>query len=93
MNFISAIIRGRTNLEKYCEKRFGEQPHFVETIGRINEVKVYLRYWSAPADNGYYDYYILVMESEKGKYYSSTQQLIQESRELVENGNARLLTP
>ena len=49
MNFISAIIRGRTNLEKYCEKRFGEQPHFVETIGRINEVKVYLRYWSAPA--------------------------------------------
>ena len=92
-NYIHAIIRGDQNLDKYCRKRFGERPHFVETIGRVGNAKVYLRYWSSPTDNGYYDYYVLIMEDERGKYYSSTEQIIKECREAVETGKARLLTP
>lgn len=93
-NYIHAIIRGNSNLEKYCIKRFGEFPHFVETIGRVGNAKVYLRYWHSPTDDGYYDYYVLIMEHENGKYYSQPQQqIIQECREAVETGRARLLTP
>lgn len=93
-NYIHAIIRGNSNLEKYCIKRFGESPHFVETIGRVGNAKVYLRYWHSPTDDGYYDYYVLIMEHENGKYYSQPQQqIIKECREAVETGRAHLLTP
>ncbi len=93
MQLISAIIRGNDNLYRYCEKRFHEAPRFMETIGKVANAKVYLRYWHAPGDNGYHDYYILIMEdNERGKYYSSHDQVIKESRELVETGRARLLT-
>ena len=92
MQLISAIIRGNDNLYKYCEKRFRESPRFMETIGHVGKAKVYLRYWHAPTDDGYYDYYVLIMEdNERGKYYPSHQELIKECREAVETGKARLL--
>lgn len=93
MNYATAIIRGINNLDKYCERRFHDRVRWMETIGKVGNAKVYLRYWHAPTDNGYYDYYVLVMPSETGKYYSQTEQIIREYRELVETGKARFLTP
>lgn len=94
MQLISAIIRGRDNLDNYCEKRWHEQPRFIEAIGKIDDAKIYLRYWKSPTDDGYHDYYVIIMEdNERGKYYTQHLQVINESRELVETGRARLLTP
>ena len=31
------IIKGEAALNKYCMKRWGERPRFVETIGHVKE--------------------------------------------------------
>ena len=84
------IIKGEAALNKYCEKRWGERPRFVETIGHVKECTVELHYWKSPTDDGYQDYYLLYMEHPDGKF-SSTRQMCDEARETVETGKARLL--
>ena len=85
------IIKGEAALNKYCEKRWGEKPRFVETIGHIVNVTVELHYYRSPTDDGYMPYYLLIMEHRNGKY-SSMNQIRDEAYEAVTTGKARLLT-
>ena len=84
------IIKGEAALNKYCEKRWHCRPRFVETIGHIANVTVELHYYRGPTDDGYQDYYLLIMEHPNGKY-SSMNQIRDEAYEAVETGRARLL--
>ena len=84
------IIKGEAALNKYCERRWHCRPRFVETIGHIANVTVELHYYRGPTDDGYKDYYLLIMEHPNGKY-SSMNQIRDEAYEAVETGRARLL--
>ena len=86
------IIKGEKALNKYCEKRWGDTPHWRETIAHINEATIELHYWKSPTDDGYQDYYVLYMEHPSGRF-TSTRELTEEAREAVETGKARLLAP
>ena len=85
------IIKGEAALNKYCEKRWGERPRFVETIGHVKECTVELHYWKSPTDDGYAPYYLLIMEHEKGKF-TSFNDIREEAYEAIRTGKARLLT-
>lgn len=72
-------IEGEKNLEEFCMKRFGERPHFMETIGRVSgkgaSAKVHNIY-KYPADDeppysGCHNMYFLYMEHHNGQYYYS----------------------
>ena len=72
-------IEGEKNLDEFCMKRFGETPHFLETIGRVAgkgaAAKVHNIY-KYPADDEppyspCHNMYFLYMEHEAGKYYYS----------------------
>ena len=64
-----AIIRGHADLIKYCEKRWGEKPRFIETIGHVKECTVELHYWKSPTDDGYQDYYYGTLLTSTGKLH------------------------
>ena len=65
MGYIYKWIEGEKNLKEYCVKSFGEQPHFIETIGRVGEAKVELIY-KHKEGYGYVDMYLLYMPHPQG---------------------------
>jgi len=88
---VYGIIKGESALNRYCMKRWGEHPHWRETIGSVGEAKVYLHYYKSPEDEYYRDYYILTMEHPNGTH-SWLRSIEEEAREAVETGKARYLT-
>ena len=76
-------IEGEKNLDEFCMKRFGEKPHFMETIGRVSgkgaSAKIHMinKYLTDEelADPkrtiSYHDMYFLYMEHNGGKYFQS----------------------
>lgn len=68
MGLIYKWIEGEKNLHEYCLKRFGEKPHFVETIGRVGEAKVELIY-KLKEGYGYVPMYLLYMQHPTGTIY------------------------
>lgn len=70
MAFIYKWIEGRKNLDAYCEKRFGEKPRFVETIGRVGYegAKVHMIY-KHKANGGFAEMYLLYMQHPNGHVY------------------------
>lgn len=85
------IIKGEKTLNKYCEKRWGQRPRFMETIGHIANVTIEHFYEHGPDDDGYAPYYLLIMEHEKGKF-TSFNDIREEAYEAIRTGKARLLT-
>lgn len=77
-------IEGEKNLNEFCMKRFGDRPHFMETIGRVSgkgaSAKVHLIYKyhadDEPPYSGCHEMYLLYMEHTTGKYYFSEIQKI-----------------
>lgn len=65
MGYIYKWIEGEKNLKEYCTKRFGEQPRFIETIGRVGEAKVELNY-KLKEGHGYVPMYLLYMQHPTG---------------------------
>lgn len=65
MGYIYKWIEGEKNLDDYCAKRFGEQPRFIETIGRVGEAKVELIY-KMKEGHGYVAMYLLYMQHPTG---------------------------
>lgn len=59
-------IEGETNLNDFCLRRFGEEPRFVETIGRVGTAKVYHLYKWRTDKQRYVPMYLLFMEHPKG---------------------------
>lgn len=68
MPYATIWIEGEKALYAYCMRRFGERPHFVETIGRCGSAKIYMIYKRCP-DGCYRDFYLMFMEHPKGNVY------------------------
>ena len=79
MGLIYKWIEGEKNLHDYCAKRFGEKPHFVETIGRVGEAKVELIY-KLKEGYGYVPMYLLYMQHPTGtiNYLDETRKMTYE---------------
>jgi hypothetical protein len=57
-------IEGERNLQEYCQRRFKETPRFMETIGHVGPVTVYLKY--KKKGDYYTPCYLLFMEARQG---------------------------
>ncbi len=65
--YITKWIEGEANLNDFCLRRFGEEPRFVETIGRVGPAaKVYYLYKWRTDKQKYTPMYLLFMEHPKG---------------------------
>jgi hypothetical protein len=65
MPYATIWIEGEEALDAYCMRRFGERPHFVETIGRCGAATIYMVYKQCP-DGFYRDFYLMFMEHPNG---------------------------
>lgn len=73
-------IEGERNLYDFCLKRFGDRPHFMETIGYVSgkaaSAKIHMINKHLTEEEladpkrsiGYHDMYLLYMEHNGGKY-------------------------
>lgn len=89
--YITAIIRTEAMLNRYCNKRWAQEPTFCETIGHIGEATIEKAYLQSPTDERYTDYYLLYMESPKGNT-ANLELLRSNFYDLVRTGKATLLT-
>lgn len=93
-------IEGEKNLNEFCMKRFGEKPHFMETIGRVAgkgaSAKVHLIY-KYPADDeppysGCHEMYFLYMEHDTGEYtFYQLQEIMRWPYEKIRTDRAAIL--
>lgn len=60
-------IIGERALEGFCLKRFGERPHFTETIGHCGNATIWLSYKRTPND-GFFACYLIFMPHDRGDY-------------------------
>ncbi len=66
MGDITIWIEGEKNLENFCKRRFGQQPRFVETIGRVGPATVHLKYKWRDDKQRYVAMFLLFMEHQNG---------------------------
>lgn len=64
--YITKWIEGEKNLNDFCQRRFKEDPSFVETVGRVGSAKIYEVYKWREDKRRYVDMYLLFMEHPKG---------------------------
>jgi len=63
-----AVIKGLDALNRYCERRWKEQPCFCEHFARIgNEVHIRKMEAWAPTDNHWTAYYLLALPNQSGR--------------------------
>ena len=87
-----AIIKGETTLNKYCEKRWGERPRFMESFAHINDVTIERIEEMSPTDDGYKQNFILYMVDPKCEsLLTSYSQIRTQVHEAIRTGTARLL--
>ena len=90
--YIYAVIKGEKALDKYCEKRWGERPRFVESFAHINEVTIERIEEMSPTDDGYRQYFILYMVDQKHEsLLTSFSRIRSQVHEAIRTGTARLL--
>lgn len=90
--YIYAVIKGETALDKYCEKRWGERPRFMESFAHINDVTIESIEEMSPSDDGYKRYFILYMVDPKCEsLLTSHTQIRTQVHEAIRTGTARLL--
>lgn len=64
-----AVIKGWDALNRYCERRWKEQPRFCEHFARIgNEVHIQKIEAKAPTDEYWTAYFLLVLPSQSGRF-------------------------
>ena len=61
-------IEGYENLDKFCLKRFGSKPKFVETIGHVGDEATVHHIYKRDKDGHYHDMFLLFMPHHKGEY-------------------------
>lgn len=91
--FITKWIEGERNLIDLCKKNFHEEPHFVETIGRIGIIaKVYKIYKWREDKQQYTDMYLFFMEHTKGTV-GDINDIRQQSYEQIRACRSSILRP
>ena len=64
-------IEGEKNLDEFCMKRFGEEPHFLENYGHVSGNGVSARVqkiYKEDSGGNYHQMFFLWMEYEGGRY-------------------------
>ena len=83
MMYQALWIEGARALNVFCQKRFKESPHFIETIGHCGSATIWLSYKLTPND-GYRDFYLIFMPHERGNYsYNQIQEKHKENYEEI----------
>ena len=90
--YIYAVIKGEAALDKYCVKRWGERPRFMESFAHVSDVTIERIEEMSPTDDGYKQYYILYMVDPKCEsLLTSYSQIRTQVHEAIRTGTARLL--
>jgi len=90
--YIYAVIKGEKFLDEYCEKRWNERPHFMESFAHINEVTIERIEEMSPTDDGYKQYFILYMvDPKRESLLTSFSQIRKRVHEDIRTGNIALL--
>ena len=75
-------IEGENALKDFCQKHFGERPHFVETIGHCGSAIIWKMYKQSP--DGYCDFYLIFIPYHKGDWtYGQLQDKRMETYEQI----------
>ena len=92
MDLVYAVIKGETNLERYCEKRWKQKPRFVESFAHnIDGVLIERIYAKSPDDDGYSQYSILIMKSNKDTGFCDPGDIRRKVYEDIRTGRISLL--
>lgn len=70
MDYVYFWVEGYNEINDFCQKRLGERPRFVETIGHAGDATIYNIYKS-DKDGKWHNMYFVFMRHKSGKmtYY------------------------
>lgn len=90
--YIYAVIKGEKAMDKYCEKRWGERPRFMESFAHVRDVTIERIWEKSPTDDWYMQYFILYMvDPKRESLLTSFSQIRTQVHEAIRTGTARLL--
>ena len=91
-NLTYGIIRGESQIDAYCEKRWKKRARFCESFAHnIDGVWIERFYSKSPTDTCYEQYFLMVMETNKETEHHNTDDISRMVHEDIRAGRATLL--
>ena len=90
------VIRGEQAFNAYCERRWKERPRFCESFAHIyqggDDVTVERFYEMAPTDNGYTEYFLMTMPTNRDTGLCWHNDIASMVKREIRNGTIKLLS-